>query len=51
VKVAFLGGKPLRAEPEFSDCAEAAARAGLPVANVLEEVRVLARALLEARKG
>jgi hypothetical protein len=51
IKLSFMDGKPLRAEPEFADCAGAAQAAGLPAAAVLEEVRNLARSLLEARKG
>jgi uncharacterized protein (DUF111 family) len=48
VKVAFLDGKPLRAVPEFSDCASAAGAAGLPVSAVLAEIGDQVRVLLEA---
>jgi pyridinium-3,5-bisthiocarboxylic acid mononucleotide nickel chelatase len=44
VKIAYLAGEAIGAEPEFSDCEKAAAEAGVPVRTVLQDARAEASA-------
>jgi len=51
VKVAALDGQVLGAQPEFEDCRRLAARAQVPVREVLSAAAAAARALLPARRA
>jgi len=42
VKQVFLNGNPLRAEPEYEDCAKASRQFNIPVQQVITEVRLAA---------
>lgn len=43
VKLALLDGKVLRAQPEFEDCKKLAEELGVPVREILEEAKAVAR--------
>jgi len=38
IKTALLDGKPLRAKPEFEECAAIARREGIPLSAVYQEI-------------
>jgi uncharacterized protein (TIGR00299 family) protein len=43
VKVKLLAGQPVAVSPEYEDCARLAAKAKVPLAEVMESVRAIAR--------
>jgi uncharacterized protein (TIGR00299 family) protein len=51
VKLAALDGEVLGAHPEFEDCKRAAARAGVPVREIVAAAAAAARASLPARRA